>query len=283
MRRTNGGKKISEFLEEGTPTSGAYWTFIESGVNYKIAQADVIAMLGATGTITPLGPVTGTDVLNVNGTVNEIRNISGGAAIAVSLNPDDGIDIDFSIDVDATGAPLMLNPTAATPTIVSLVAGNGVTITSVGDTVEIEAAEPYLINYGLVAMQGNATATTFVDTSTAAVVAGTFTAVNEENFLATTGGRLTYLGSTTRVFPVTANVSGHPTSGNNKLMYLYVAKNGSVIATSKTEADFSNAVEKQFCTITFVSLAQNDYLEIYIRNTTDTTSFTAVDAILRVG
>ncbi len=258
------------------------FTGSEDFCDYKIAQADVISMLGATGTITTLGPVTGTDVLNVNGTVNEIRNISGGAAIAVSLNPDDGIDIDFSIDVDATGAPLMLNSTSATPTIVSLVAGNGVTITSVGDTVEIEASQPLYMNYGLLTMQGNATATTISGAGTAALVAGTWTVGVTSNFLGSTAGRLTYQGTTTRYFSVTCSLSVQPSSGSNKNIAVFVAKNGAAIAESKMYCIVSASGEQSITSHYFLSLAQNDYIEVFVTNNTDTTSVVAASAIIQV-
>lgn len=85
-------------------------------------------------------------------------------------------------------------------------------------------------------------------------------------------GRLRYTGTTTKTFHVAVTMSGTPANANDVFVF-GVAKNGTVQAASKVLGSSSGT---QFSSIhLMVSLATNDYLELYVGNTTAGRNFTA--------
>ena len=119
-------KKISNFTAQTAVPSGSYFTYINGGANYKILDSDYYASLGVTGTITTTGNPLGTPVLNVAGSVNEIRNLEFGAGIVGSLSAMDGIDISSGIIQDGTGLGIFNDIGSSTPTAISVSAGTGI-------------------------------------------------------------------------------------------------------------------------------------------------------------
>lgn len=78
-------------------------------------------------------------------------------------------------------------------------------------------------------------------------------------------GRLRYTGATTRMFHVALTVSGTP-SQNNDVFVFGIAKNGTPVAASKVLSSFTGT--QTTAIHLFISLATNDYLEMYIGNMT---------------
>lgn len=122
-------------------------------------------------------------------------------------------------------------------------------------------------------MLNNATATTISQTETPVKIAGTTTANAINQKFSHTDNRLTYTGSLIRDFQISANASF--TSGNNQVIGLYVAKNGSVIASSEMYATTSGSgrAESINCQ-TIVELNENDYVEMWIENETSASNIT---------
>mgnify|MGYP006276772953 CR=1 FL=1 len=274
------GVKQSDFTAQTSIPSGSFLGFFANGYNYKISYTNFLSGLGVTGTIVQDGAVTGTPVLDVQGTVNNIRNIEDGAGIVTNVSAENGIEIAHNFTVDTTGEPLMLNIADPSPTIVSLVASTGITLTTVGDTVEIESDLATI--YGQVYMQGNSTATTIASTATPVLVAGTWTVDLSGNFTGTTGGRLTYTGTGTQVLRVSAALSLDPASGSNQHISIYIAKNGSTIAGSRQEAHISHGADMNMSTTWQLSLTTNDYIEVFVQNSTATNNITVSRAILSI-
>lgn len=275
------GKKISQFLETDTLTSDTLFTVVEDATNFKITYGDLLPLLGATGTLDQLGGNTGAAVLYVDGTTNYIRNIEPGAGIDVTLSIDDGIEISHNFTINASGEPLIQDASDPSPTVVSLVAGDNVSITTVGPTIEIAATPPAIDYYGQVTLQGNATETVIGTVDVPELIAGTFVVGIESNFIGTTGGRLTYIGDATRIFMVTLNVCINTASGTKQCAVL-IGKNGTAIAESQQDAKIDNNSERQISTSFLVSLAQNDYIEGYLMNATDSTNLVAHNAVITV-
>ena len=149
--RTQGRKK-SDFVAKTTVEAGAFMDYFVNGTNYKITYANFLGGLGVTGSIEQDGDPTGTAVLDIDGTVNKIRNIENGAGILASVSAQNGVEIKHNFAADSTGSPLLLNVTDATPDIASLVGGNGISVTSTSNYVTIDAeAQPY----AQVSVQGN--------------------------------------------------------------------------------------------------------------------------------
>jgi len=89
------GTKKSDFVASTTIANTATLDFVINGENFKILKSDFLAALGVTGTISQVGAVTGTPVLDVSGSPDFlIRNLEAGAGIVISTSPENGITIE---------------------------------------------------------------------------------------------------------------------------------------------------------------------------------------------
>lgn len=129
---------------------------------------------------------------------------------------------------------------------------------------------------GYMTMIGNAVATDIVTQSVAVKIAGNTTADSVTQGFTHSNNRLTYTGTDSRIFRVTAIASF--SSGNNNQVLFYVAQDGSPIAISETYATanssgrFENAVVQGI-----VTLAPGGYVEIWTANDSATTDVTVSD------
>ena len=276
------GVRQSDFEALTSITPGSYFGFFYNGYNYKITYANFISGLGVTGTIVQDGAVTGTPVLDVSGTVNNIRNLENGSGIACSVSAENGITIAHNFTVNSTGSPLMLNSTALSPTFVSLVAGTGITLTAASSTITLASTQAVAQVRGQVYMQGNSTATVIASTATPVLVAGTWTVDLSTNATCTTAGRITYTGTTTQILTINAALSLDPASGSNQNLQVYLYKNGAAIAGSRMEAKINSGEHKEVSLVYQVSMATNDYIEIYVQNSTATNNITVSRAVLSI-
>lgn len=137
VNRTQGRKK-SNFPIQTTVLAGAKFDYVVNSVNYSIAFSDLLTELGATGTMQQEGAVTGTPILDIQGSVNGIRNLEDGSGISTSVSAENGATIEHNFQLDNTGVPLSADFTAASPVFRSIVGGDGIDATAVGDTIEIE-------------------------------------------------------------------------------------------------------------------------------------------------
>lgn len=131
----------SEFIALEALETNDYFDFVRQGQNFRISREDLLAALGTTGDLQQLGEATATPVLRIIADINYIRNILGNRGISVSTSPQEGIQIGHNFTVDDTGIPIMINEGAASPTIRSLVAGNGINIAGSGDIIQIASSE----------------------------------------------------------------------------------------------------------------------------------------------
>lgn len=122
------GRKKSNFPAQTSVLSGASMDYFANGVNYKISFSDFVNELGVSGTISSLG--NGTPILTGTPPAYEIREIEAGSGIGVQTSPNDGILVSHNLTQDVTGEPVLFQPTAASPTIRSIVGGNNITVTS---------------------------------------------------------------------------------------------------------------------------------------------------------
>lgn len=271
------GVKQSDFTQQNSILSGSYLGFFANGYNYKISYSSFLSGLGVTGTIVQDGAVTGTPVLDVQGTVNNIRNIEDGSGIVTNVSAENGITIAHNFSVNTTGEPLMQDIASASPMFVSLVGGDGIACTTVGDTIEISSTDA--VSYASVSMAGNATATTIASTATPVKVAGTFTLGDiSSGWTGTTDGKLTHTGQTGRHI-INAIATLDASSGSNHKISLFIAKNGTVVSTKMTDT-ISSGAPRAIATFANLVLNQNDYLELYVRNESTTDSVIAVNAVL---
>ena len=249
--------------------------------NYKIAYTDFVTGLGVTGTIVQDGAVTGTPILDVNGAVNQIRNLENGPGIVTSVSADNGAKISHNFTASADGFPVLLNTTSASPTIASIVAGSGISIATVNSSgIEISSIADAI--YGQLTIHGNSTNTTIGTAGTAVLVAGTWAAGINSSFTLTTAGRMTYTGTTTEVVSVVASVTLLPASGVNQTLTVYIAKDGVVIPTAKISRTVSSTESANVSLAFNLSLANNDYIELFVANETSTNDVLVTNALFGV-
>ncbi len=271
------GRKKSDFVAKTSVDAGAFMDYFVNGTNYKITYANFVGGLGVTGSITQSGAATGIAVLDIDGSVNKIRNIESGAGILASVSAQNGVEIKHNFAADSTGAPLLLNTTDATPDIASIVGGDGISLTSTSNYVTISADA---LPYAQVHIQGNSTATTIGTAGTPVKAAGTFTVGIQSGFTGDTTGKIVYNGTITRVVAVHVTATIKPASANNQDLFIQIAKNGTVEAGSKIVREVDTAQTANCSTFFNVSLAQNDYVELYVGNATSTDNVVVTDAIL---
>ena len=92
--------------------------------------------------------------------------------------------------------------------------------------------------------RGNSTATTIAGAGTSVLVAGAWVVQKSNIGSATTGGRITYTGSTTQEVRIDASLSVKAASASGQNASLYVAKNGTVITASRVNTEVDATVEK---------------------------------------
>ena len=275
------GRKISQFVAKTTISgSNSYLNYIIDNTNYRIAYTDFLGGLGVTGTIVQAGAVTSAPILDTQATVNKIRGIENGSGIAANVSATDGVEIKHNFTVDATGSPLMLNTTATSPTFVSLLAGSGITLTTSGNVIAISANDD--LAYAESYLQGNSTDTVIASTATPVLIAGTWAFGVNTGFTQTSGGRLTYNGTTTAVMTIHASITLDPASAANQDLSVYVAKNGAVIAATRISAFISAGLTQNLSLSTNQSFAANDYVELFVRNATSTDNITVASALFGI-
>jgi len=273
------GRKKSDFVAKTTVESGAFMDYFVNGTNYKITYANFVGGLGVTGSIEQDGDPTGTAVLDIDGTVNKIRNIESGAGILASVSAQNGVELKHNFAADSTGSPLLLNVTDATPDIASIVGGNGISVTSTSNYVTIDAeAQPY----AQVSVQGNTGATTISTAGTPVKASATYVVGIQSGFTGDTTGKIVYNGTSARVAAVHVSATFSPVAANNQEVFIQVAKNGTVEAGSKITRKVDSAESANASTFFNVSLSQNDYIELYIGNDTSTDNVVLIDAIVGI-
>jgi hypothetical protein len=274
------GRKKSEFIAKDTVQAGGYLDYVVNGTNYKISYDNFVANLGVTGSIVQTGAMTGAAILDVQGSVNNIRNLESGAGIAVSVSPENGAKISHNFTASADGFPILLNTTAASPTIASIVAGSGISIATVNSSgIQISSIADDI--YAQVTMHGNATATVISTINVPVKVAGTWVVGTSSSFTASTTGRLTYTGGTTETVAFGASVTLVPV-GTNQVLTIQLAKNGVVIPEAKITRTVSAGASGNVSLFYNASMTASDYMEMFVSNGSSDNDITVVDCLFGV-
>ena len=137
MANGSQGRKKSNFPAQTAVLAGASLDFFVSSTNYKITYDNFVAGLGVTGSIVQDGSPIATPILDVQGSINAIRNLEDGSGIQTSVSPENGVKIEHNFALDDTGVKLSDDFTIAQPVFRSLVAGAGMNISGSGDEIQI--------------------------------------------------------------------------------------------------------------------------------------------------
>ena len=145
------------------------------------------------------------------------------------------------------------------------------------------------MQHGQVSVAGNAVATTTTDTGVyveadvtgallseqSQVIAGT------DDFDMPAVGRLRYLGAETRMFHVATTFS-FITASNNQEIHFELAKSGVVSVQAEVRRKSGTGSDVGSSAIHWItSLAQNEYLSLFLKNVSSTTTVTIVSVNLQ--
>jgi hypothetical protein len=121
----------------------------------------------------------------------------------------------------------------------------------------------------------SSTTTTIGSINTPVKIAGTTTAVNLDRMTSPANNRLTYTGSKTRKFEVTASIS-FTTSSNNQNISFYVAINGVVQAQTRQQRKTGSSGDIGALALSgIIELSTNDYVEVWVENNSGSANITA--------
>lgn len=134
----------------------------------------------------------------------------------------------------------------------------------------------------LLRFNGNATETTITTIDTPVKVNATWVESRTSQFDFDTSGRATYQGNKQLPADITCSVSVSPASGNDVGVALYIAVNGSVVSESVVTltADANDPINATL--VWQEDLSTDDYVEVWIANTTGTTNLIVSDAVMRI-
>lgn len=113
------GVKKSNFTGSTTIPDTATFDYVINGTNLKITKADLLAALGVAGTIAQDGAISGTPILDVDGTVNKIRNLEALNGITIGVSAENGASIGSNllagdnVSITPTGTGTQLEISAA--------------------------------------------------------------------------------------------------------------------------------------------------------------------------
>lgn len=125
-------------------------------------------------------------------------------------------------------------------------------------------------------INGNTTSTAIATAGVAVKAAGTTTSGPLTSKFTNTANRATYTGAVAKIFKGTATLS--LSAGNNDSIGVYFAKNGTIIPESEMYATTdSNGELVNVTAQALVTLATNDYLEIFVENESAAVDITVAD------
>lgn len=191
----------------------------------------------------------------------------GSTAINISTSATIGVDSIYLLATNFMGSGTHLAGVTSTDNKVLASNCKGITNTGV---------------YTVYSVAGNAVATAISVAGTYVKASGTTTpGTTSQKFDLTTTNRALYQGGV----PVTVELSAlaNCTSGNNKVILLKFAKNGTVVTTPPGKNTTSGTGDvNNMNARAVVDMVTNDYVELFLTNSTDTTSITPVDYIVIV-
>lgn len=129
--------KKSNFVAVTSALVTDYFDLVRSGQNFRILLSDLITSMGVSGPLQTKGEATAVPILDVVAGVNYIRNLLAGDGIRLDYSPQDGIEINHNFIVDKTGVPVVINELTNAPTIRSIQAGTGITVSGSGGIIQI--------------------------------------------------------------------------------------------------------------------------------------------------
>jgi len=134
----------------------------------------------------------------------------------------------------------------------------------------------------LISFRGNATETIIGVVNTPVLVAGTWIDQGSSLFSTTSAGRVTSLSERPLKAPVTISAGLISSGGGGIAVTVYLAKNGVVDVASGIDISISGSLAETLTIPWQITFAENDYVEVFVENNSNTTNIIVDHAILRV-
>lgn len=135
------GIKKSNFPAQTIIPGDATFDFVSAGHNFKITIADLLTALGVTGSIQQVGDANDIPVLDDQGAVKGIRNISAGFGISALVDAQNSLEIATDFTFNEVGTTIVDDPSASAAIFRSLIAGPGISISSVPGQIQISSTD----------------------------------------------------------------------------------------------------------------------------------------------
>jgi hypothetical protein len=136
---------------------------------------------------------------------------------------------------------------------------------------------PDTLRDALFTLNGNAVPTVTV-VGTPILVAGVWNEEQASQFSTDINGRVTYLGESDLITPMSCAVSLDVASGTNRVVRVYLAKNGTEINNSSLPVTVDAGRPQAVTPVWQDTLVQNDYYELWVENETASVDTTVIDA-----
>lgn len=122
----------------------------------------------------------------------------------------------------------------------------------------------------------SSSAPTTLATSTPTIILGTYSEIDANLFTTNAAGRSTYIGLDTVKLGVDYIINADPASGNNNVYNFYVAKNGTIIASSLMSSSLDNNTPQTTHVQSLVTFVTGDYVEAWVESDGHSVNVTAV-------
>lgn len=134
----------------------------------------------------------------------------------------------------------------------------------------------------LMGFNGNVAETVITIASTPVKVNAVWSTIDQAKMTADATGKAVYNAEQSMRLPVDISIGFSAAGGGSKTVIVYLALNGSVISASGRSATTSASTERTLSIPWQLQLAENDYLEVFVSNETDTTNIVVNSCIMRV-
>lgn len=141
---------------------------------------------------------------------------------------------------------------------------------------------PDTIADALLSLTSNVTATVISTVDTPVLVTGIWVIERSSLYTGSVAGRITYIAERDLVTPIDISVQIEPVSGANKDVTVYLALNGTIITNSgkSVRADSGNPLVMGV--IWQLNLVENDFLEVFVENNSDSVNIIVNSSAFRV-
>jgi len=135
----------------------------------------------------------------------------------------------------------------------------------------------------LISIQSNASETVISGSGTPVKMVGTWVDEGSSRFVVTLiGGRMTYVGERSARLPISATVTIVGASGGDKQVSAYIAINGSTVAATRISTTASSSQAGTATLIWQHVFEENDYVEVFLANDSDTVNMIGQHAVVRI-